>query len=171
MKIFLNVFFAVLILCSSLSYSQNLDDIKTKIAEIDAKLEKSMLTNDPMSTLDLYAENCYSLSSYMPMIKGKTELKKGAEMQLANPTKWTQFDLETVDVITSGNLVIEIGTYVMAMEIPQMPEPWKDNGKYMNVYEIQSDGSLLIVVDTWNSDNNPWMEMQKMMQPAAPQEK
>jgi hypothetical protein len=35
----------------------------------------------------------------------------------------------------------------------------KDNGKYLTLFEIQQDGSLLIKVDTWNTDLNPWEAM------------
>jgi hypothetical protein len=53
------------------------------------------------------------------------------------------------------------------MEIPMMPEPFNDVGKYMTVYEIQEDGSLKIKAETWNTDLNPWAAME---QPAPPQE-
>jgi ketosteroid isomerase-like protein len=34
-----------------------------------------------------------------------------------------------------------------------------DNGKYMTVWEKQSDGSWKVKAETWNSDNNPWADM------------
>jgi hypothetical protein len=54
------------------------------------------------------------------------------------------------------------------MEMPGMPMEYPDKGKYINVYEVQDDGNLLIIADTWNSDLNPWDEMKKMMPPPPP---
>lgn len=171
MKKFNNILIPLLLIFSSIAYSQNIDEIKTKIAEINAKISQCMLENKQMDVLNLYSDNCYSMPSYSPMVKGKEEMKKNIEIESSMPMKWLEFKLETVDVMVSGNYAIEIGKYLMSMEIPSMPEPWKDNGKYITVFEIQDDGSLLIAVDTWNTDNNPWMEMQKLMQPPSEDKK
>ncbi|MCZ7615144.1 MAG: hypothetical protein M5T52_16780 [Ignavibacteriaceae bacterium] len=37
----------------------------------------------------------------------------------------------------------------------------------MNVWEVQDDGSMKLKAVTWNSDVNPWMEMQKMQAPKS----
>jgi hypothetical protein len=34
----------------------------------------------------------------------------------------------------------------------------------MTIWEMQDDGSMKIKVETWNTDVNPWEEMQKMQQ-------
>jgi hypothetical protein len=44
-----------------------------------------------------------------------------------------------------------------------VPE-WADNGKYITIWEMQKDGSIKIKVETWNTDHNPWEEMQQMNQ-------
>jgi hypothetical protein len=68
--------------------------------------------------------------------------------------------LTSTDIWQSGNLVVDIGTYSFSMDMPQMPGGiFKDQGKYITIYEVQSDGSLLIKADTWNTDNNPWIQM------------
>ena len=46
----------------------------------------------------------------------------------------------------------------MKMSGPDVPE-WPDNGKYVTVYEIQKDGSLKVKIETWNTDTNPWAQM------------
>jgi ketosteroid isomerase-like protein len=65
--------------------------------------------------------------------------------------------------MVSGDFVVDIGTYEITMNIPEMGDmPYTDNGKYMTIWEMQDDGSLLVVAETWNTDKNPWMEMQEM---------
>jgi hypothetical protein len=47
----------------------------------------------------------------------------------------------------------------MIMNPPDLKEEWPDNGKYITVWEVQDDGSLKIRVETWNTDINPWVNM------------
>ena len=39
------------------------------------------------------------------------------------------------------------------------------------LWEVQDDGSYKIKADTWNTDTNPWMEMQKEGADEKPMEK
>ncbi len=73
--------------------------------------------------------------------------------------KMTAFELIATDVIVEGNIAIEIGTYTVSMEMPGMGLI-DDNGKYMNVWEKQEDGSMKIKADIWNTNLNPWMKME-----------
>jgi ketosteroid isomerase-like protein len=82
----------------------------------------------------------------------------------------TAFKSTVTDIMQSGNFIVDIGTYEITMTIPQMGDmPWSDHGKYMTIWEKQDDGSLKIKVETWNSDVNPWQEMQKMQPPPPPE--
>jgi ketosteroid isomerase-like protein len=40
------------------------------------------------------------------------------------------------------------------MNIPGMPNDFEDQGKYLTIWEKQSDGSLKIKVEMWNTDVN-----------------
>ncbi|MDP2365317.1 MAG: hypothetical protein Q8M94_16305 [Ignavibacteria bacterium] len=66
-------------------------------------------------------------------------------------------------MIVAGNLAIEIGNYDMKMSGLGMPE-WADNGKYITIWEEQKDGSMKIKVETWNTDTNPWAQMEQSKQ-------
>jgi hypothetical protein len=44
-----------------------------------------------------------------------------------------------------------------------MPE-WADQGKYITIWEEQPDGSMKIKVETWNTDTNPWAQMEQVKQ-------
>ena len=77
--------------------------------------------------------------------------------------KITAFETVNTDIMVSGDLVIDIGTYNITMTLPQMgDQPWNDHGKYMTIWEMQEDGSLLAVAETWNTDTNPWQDMKEM---------
>jgi len=70
--------------------------------------------------------------------------------------------LSTTDVIPAGEYYIEIGTYTITMDIPNMKMPWSDHGKYLNVWKTDDEGLLELVIETWNTDVNPWMDMMGM---------
>ena len=70
--------------------------------------------------------------------------------------------LNTLEVLSDGDLAYEIGTYKVNMTIPGMPNTMDDNGKYLTVWQKQDDGSWKMKVETWNSDNNPWMSNDNM---------
>ena len=67
--------------------------------------------------------------------------------------KITAFKSANTDLLVSGDFVIDIGTYEITLTMPQMGDmPYTDNGKYMTVWEMQDDGSLKVIVETWNTD-------------------
>jgi ketosteroid isomerase-like protein len=130
-------------------------DIEKKISKINREMEKMMITSDLEGMLDFYTDGAYSLPNFSPMMHGKDEFlqahKEGEKMGI----KILKFKLENIDIIEGGKLVVEIGKYSMTMTMAGMPDPMDDEGKYLNVYEKQADGSLKIVVDTWNADKSP----------------
>ena len=158
----------MLIITSSILYSQNEGDLKAKFNAMNKEFVEMMIADNFEGMLKWYADDIISMPSYQPMMRGIDALKKADEMQKQSGLKTTAFTLETIDVIDTGNYAIEIGTYTITMQIPNMDMPWSDNGKYVNVWEKQDDGSYKIKVDTWNTDNNPWMDMQKEKEDEEP---
>lgn len=156
--IFLLLISAVLFLCTSI-LAQDMVQIREKVDAFNATLTKAMLENDMDTPVSLYTNECWSLPSYSPMLIGKAAIKKAAKENADNPMKMTAFKLTTVDIFTEGNLVIDIGKYELEFEMPGMPDPMTDKGKYLTIFEMQDDGSLLMKAETWNTDMNPWEMM------------
>ena len=155
--LFLTSFLAVCFI--SLSFAQDdTEQLKTKIREMNEKYSKAMLERNYEAMLSFYADDAISLPSYSPMMKGKEAIKNGMDMDKNANYKITEFKMVNTDIITSGDLVCDIGTYNMAMEMQGMDSPVTDEGKYMTVYQKQPDGSLKIKAETWNTDKNPWMK-------------
>jgi ketosteroid isomerase-like protein len=153
-------FIIVFTLISSNVFSQDVEKVKSKIAEINAIYTKAMLDNDTEKMLSMYTDDIISMPSYQPTVKGIDKVRELSEMQAKSGWKTTHFVMSTTDVIVAGNLAIEIGNYDMKMSGPEMPE-WADNGKYITIWEMQEDSSLKIKVETWNTNNNPWAQMEQ----------
>lgn len=153
-KLLLVVFVLIAFGCQQ---QHDLEELKSKIDNINQKLETSILDEDHESVFALYTEDAISLPSYEPMIKGLAAMKAKIENEPDMPGAMKAFTLQSLEVWASGNFVVDIGTYELVMDMPQ--GEWKDNGKYLTLFEIQKDGSLLMKADTWNTDINPWEAM------------
>jgi ketosteroid isomerase-like protein len=150
---------AILIAVSQL-YAQGEADMKAKFNELNKKLSQMVVDNDFEGMLSYYAENPISMPSYQPMLRSLDAMRESHKQQHEMGMKITAFELTATDVIVEGNIAIEIGTYTVSMDIPEMGA-MDDHGKYMNVWEKQDDGSMKIKADIWNTDMNPWEMMQE----------
>ena len=162
MKKLTGILIAVFFISTSF-FAQDVDKIKAKIEEQNKVYTKAMIDNDTETMLSMCADDVISMPSYQPTVKGIDKVRELSEMQAKSGWKTTHFVLSQTDVIVAGDLAIEIGNYDMKMSGPDVPE-WADNGKYITIWEMQKDGSLKIKVETWNTDHNPWQEMQQMNQ-------
>ena len=147
---------------TSLLNAQDMSELKKKVQMMNDKYAEQMVDGDMSALWDYYTEDIISMPSYEPMIKGLDACKMSAQKMEESGMKITAFSTTSTDVMQSGDLVVDIGAYKITMQIPGMDMPWDDHGKYLNIWEMQNDGSMKLKVETWNTDVNPWMEMEKM---------
>ena len=167
MKKLFSILFAFIFI-SSLLYSQDTAELKQKIQEMNDKAAEMMVANDEAGMWANYINDVISMPSYEPMLRGIEACKQSYKKMNESGMKMTSFKSVVTDVIDAGNYVIDIGSYKISMSMPGMDMPWDDHGKYMTIWEKQDDGTLKIKVETWNTDVNPWEEMQKMQPPPPP---
>ena len=147
----------------TLAQAQDMADLKAKVQKMNDEYAKMMMSGDMSSIWDGYAKDVISMPSYEPMLKGIDALKESSKKMMESGMKITAFKSTVTDVMKYGDLVVDIGTYEITMDnIPGSPGPWSDHGKYMTLWEMQKDGSMKVKVETWNTDVNPWMQMQMM---------
>ena len=154
------------LLMGGTGYSQSAADYKMKIEKINKEMAKYMIEGNTEQNLALYTPDAISLPSYEPIHEGIEAIKKASEDMKNSGWKCTMFEPTTLKVIPSGNLITEIGTYKITMVMPDSKK-MDDQGKYVTIWEKQSDGSLKVKVETWNTDNNPMSGMQSMGQAGA----
>lgn len=157
------VFLLTFLFVTSLVNAQDNAELKEKIQSMNNRLAEMMLAGDEDAMWEYYVDDVISMPSYQPMMKGMEECKKASQEMMESGMEMIDFKSTVTDIIQSGDLVVDIGTYEITMKIPAMgDQPWNDHGKYMTLWEKQNDGSIKVKVETWNTDVNPWMEMQKM---------
>lgn len=159
---FFTILFAILFSVSLINAQDNAD-LQKQVQKLNNEMAKLMLSGDEDAMWGYYSEEVISMPSYQPMMKGMDAVKASSEQMMESGMEITAFETVNTDLLVSGDFVIDIGTYNITMTLPQMGgQPWNDNGKYMTIWEMQEDGSLLVVAETWNTDNNPWQEMNEM---------
>lgn len=156
----LNIFLSTLLLIPVFVFAQNQSELSSQIEKLNKIYAQSMINNDTKTMMSLYTDDVVSLPSYQPMIRGIETLRTLSEQVENSEWKTTSFDMKTTDIIPAGNFVIEIGNYKMTMSGPGVPD-WSDEGKYITVWQKQDDGNLKIRVEMWNTDLNPWLQMQQ----------
>jgi uncharacterized protein (TIGR02246 family) len=125
-------------------------DHQTEIRALIANWERAAAARDARGVAALYAEDATLLPPGQPAIKGRQNIQNfwqgffdlGASDARINP----------VEIRGSDPFVYEIGEY-SAM----MPQPTggtaPGNGKYLVVWERQSDGSLKMVADMFSPNS------------------
>lgn len=144
----------------SFAYAQGNDALKPKIDKLNKEFASLMLQGNTDKMMGFYTEDAISMPSYRPMQVGIAEIRKANKEDMKSGWKTTAFELNNQKIITSGNLVTDIGTYKISMSGPGMEKGIDDHGKYLTIFEKQKDGSLKIKVETWNTDVDP-MSMMK----------
>jgi ketosteroid isomerase-like protein len=93
-----------------------------------------------------YAPDATVLPPNAEAVHGRTAI---SAFLAAFPTI-TMFSAELVSVEGDGDLAYVYGTYHLEMDTPDGPEA--DDGKYIEVWKRQADGSWQIAYDIFNSD-------------------
>jgi ketosteroid isomerase-like protein len=125
------------------------DMVRDEVAALNSEYSKAVSNQDVAELVLLYAEGARLLAPNAPMAEGREAIR--AVLQSYLDAGATSLDLQSVDVLEDGELVIDIGRYVLGMQ-PQGGDPIQDQGKYVVAFRRQGDGSLKIVADAFNSD-------------------
>lgn len=152
-------FLFLFVIATQILAQDDTEKLKALIQDGNNKYAKAMIEGTYDTMLSGYADDAVVMPSYSPMQKGIDAIKAGMDMDAKSGNKFTEFNLTATDVFENGNWVYEIGKYTMTMEIKGMDKPYKDEGKFLTLFEKQSDGTLKIKADIWNSDLNPWTMM------------
>lgn len=94
-----------------------------------------------------YTEDAAVLAPGAPALEGRSAI----EASMAGPAP---ADFRTVARAVEGcsSLAVRWGTYVYTAPAEGATEPITDNGKFVEIWKKQPDGSWLMSVDIWNSD-------------------
>lgn len=155
-------FFLCLFLFASANLFSQSDDASFRkfLDNANDKFMKALTSGDYSTIGNMYTDDAVSMPSYEPMWTGKNAIINGNKKMLTESgMKFSNASGKTIKVLGKGDIRVELGTFQMDVKTPNETTAMTDRGKYMNIWQKQSDGTWKIVADTWNSDINPYTSM------------
>jgi len=131
----------------------NITEIRTSIEAANQRAVTAMLGGDMPGSVANYADSAIFMMPGMPMMRGRVAIEDGMKGMMSG-MKVTAAQFRTEDVIASGDLAIETGTFTVTT-VPTGGKSMEDKGKYLTVWQRQGDGSWKVVRDINNADTQP----------------
>jgi ketosteroid isomerase-like protein len=141
---------------SSSSFAQiGEDELRKRIDEANAVIDEASIKNDYETIASFYTEDVVILPNHEPIITGRDAFIENERASEKAGFKILEIESSITRVFRDSNLVHEIGRYIVRLQVPSVPYPITDTGKYLVIWEIQSDQSLKIKLEMWNNDELP----------------
>jgi uncharacterized protein (TIGR02246 family) len=128
-------------------------EVRAAIEANNQKAAAGMLAGDMNAALSNYGDSSIMMMPGMPMMNGRAAIEAGMKGMMET-VKVNAASFTTQDVMVSGDLAIETGTYDMTTTM-KGGKPLADKGKYLTVWKRQADGSWKAIRDINNPDGTP----------------
>lgn len=125
--------------------------IRAEIEKLTAQFAKAVTNKDFAALGPFYEERARLLPPGAPMVEGQAAIQAAQQKMIEGGVQ--ALDLECVDVIEAGDFAIEIGRTTVTIQLLGLFSITR-TGKSVVVWRRQNDGTLKIVVDTFNSDTH-----------------
>jgi len=130
----------------------NFISLKAKIDSTNKIIDEAALKQDFETLAAYYTDDVITLPNNEPLIQGKKAFIDNEKNAAKRGIKILSIKSTLIDLFGSGDLIHEIGIYEISLEIPGVPYPITDKGKYLVIWQQQNDGTLKIKLETWNND-------------------
>jgi len=144
----LSICFALL----SFALASTASETDTKaLRDLDAEWSAAAGAKDLDKTVSYYSNDAIVMPPNASSATTKEAIWNVWKDLLAGPGLVMSWKTTKVEVATSGDLACLSGTYELTMNDAN-GKPVNDRGKYVEVWEKQSDGKWKCGTDIWNSD-------------------
>ncbi len=144
----LSICFALL----SFALASTASETDTKaLRDLDAEWSAAAGAKDLDKTVSYYSNDAIVMPPNASSATTKEAIRNVWKDLLAGPGLVMSWKTTKVEVATSGDLACLSGTYELTMN-DASGKPVNDHGKYVEVWEKQSDGKWKCGTDIWNSD-------------------
>jgi uncharacterized protein (TIGR02246 family) len=96
----------------------------------------------------LYTQDAIVLRPHAPAVQGRDAIQQW----LATVPSISNAKGQSVEIMGYGDLAYLRGTYSMTFTLPGVPTPVDEQGKVLQIYRKQSDGSWKMTREIYNSD-------------------
>jgi len=139
---------------SSSALSEKLSDnqpVEQLLRDLDAKWAKAAAAKDVEQTIAFYSDDAIVFPPNATSAATKEAIRNGWKEMLGSPGFIISWKPIKVQVGRAGEMAWVSGTYELTMN-DASGKPINDRGKYLEVWEKQTDGNWKCAADMWNSD-------------------
>jgi len=109
----------------------------------------AMIANDWAAVAAFYTEDAVRMPPNELLQTGRAAIQADLE---SLPGKVTDFSLKVMEVDGHEGMAYVRGSFSITHLMEGVPDPVSDTGKWLNISRKQADGSWLIAISIWNSD-------------------
>ena len=120
-----------------------------RIRELTVVWVAAAAEKDIDKIVDLYAEDGYFMASNAPPVQGREAIGEAWSGLLGLPGITITFGATRIDVSSSGDLAMDLGTYALGFDTETGRV--NDHGKYVVVWK-RVDGEWKVAADIFNSN-------------------
>jgi uncharacterized protein (TIGR02246 family) len=129
----------------------NTDEVRAAIAAIDKKFMDDVNRGNAAAGAAAYTDDAIVMPPNHSPLEGKQAIEKylaeiGSQLQASN------FQLSILEVDVQGDTTIVRGAFSNSFTVRGPDAPMEDQGKTLNVWKRQADGSWKLHRDIWNSN-------------------
>ena len=146
----INIFISLL-LFSCIASAADTTAIEQALRGLDTQWSSAAGAKDLAKTVSFYSADAIVMPPNAPAATSSEAIRKVWQDLLANSGLVINWKTTKVEVAKSGDLACLSGTYELTMN-DASGKPVNDHGKYVEVWEKQSDGKWKCGTDIWNSD-------------------
>ena len=125
--------------------------VEQVLRDLDAKRAKAAAAKDVGQTIAFYSDDAIVFPPNEASAATKEAIHNSWKSMLGSPGLVISWQPTKVQVGKAGEMAWVSGTYELTMNDPN-GKPVNDRGKYLEVWEKQTDGNWKCAADMWNSD-------------------
>jgi len=125
--------------------------VEQALRDLDAKWSKAASAKDVDQTVAFYSDNAVVLPPNETSATTKETIRSRWKALLGSPGLVIRWQPTKVKVGKTGDMAWVSGTYQVTMN-DSTGKPANDRGKYLEIWEKQTDGNWKCAADMWNSD-------------------
>ena len=164
MKKLLTIIPLVILVCLTFSCQQGEEVVEEPPVDVEADVEAikawfdnekvAVLEADVYAEMELYTEDTVWMSPNEPALEGKQECLQ-ASQQFREKIETNELQYSLIEIEIHGNWAYVRGTYFIQVIPKGGDEKSEDQGKFINLFRRQSNGSWKCTHSIHNSDNPP----------------
>lgn len=141
-------FILLLTLSGNAQVNKTTEALRSKLVSINRQIADAFLKEDINKLMKHYAPDAVSMPEYQPMMKGSDAIRIYFQ-EIMDRQQIKSFDKKIRQVMDLKGNIVEIGSFTIVYIHSKNEQPFKHNGKYLNIWKVQADGTLRLKAESY----------------------